>query len=447
MAFLGKDPDTPGTELPAYLDRFTIDELVGLIDHLRSPYRIQHAFYVHHAQQAIKRKKEYFRWSTDRLARHTDPLGSLVDPYEFLTGREAEDKRVVAHEFDFNGIWQEVKVSHPKLGVVRTDLFAEEDLWDKLGLPGDPNAPFAALDLDADSPYTDLEEQRQLELRGLEQFSVIDKSEFEPSDQGVDCAELAAIVTKWKNLQGADTEEIKRQLGLLTASNGATFLDHVLWLYDKYKIGKIGLDLLNISFMRDGLAVKIASRIPVIGIPSQIGVPTTFTALLRIAPAITIPLTLWLKTLEAQTQADKVWENTGKLTAVRQWLRELILQTFRADFPDGLKIDLGWFGSTVPHVDRYYEEQRDEDGVFFSFVWSVARMKQGFDEGVRLMEHATDEILERADDAVEEVLRGLDLDSCEVKVLVDAGLLDLRGFRGQVVRAIANDLLAKLPKV
>lgn len=447
MAFLGKDPDTPGTELPAYLDRFTIDELVGLIDHLRSPYQLQHSFYLHHAQQAIKRKKEYFKWSTDRQAGNTDPLGPLVDPYESLTGRETEDKRIVAHEFDFNGIWQEVKVSHPKLGVVQADLFAEEDLWDKLDLPGDPNAPFAALELDADSPYTDLEEQRLAELQGLERFSVIDKSEFEPTDQDLSCAELAAILTKWKDLQGADADEISRQLGLVTASDGATFLDHVMWLYDKYKIGKIGVDLVNISFMRDGLAVKIASRIPVIGIASEIGVPTTFTALLRIAPAITIPLTLWLKTLEAEAEADQVWENTGKLTAVRQWLRELIVQTYRADFPDNVHIDLGWFGSTVPHVERYYEEQRDEDGVFFSFVWADGRMKKGFDEGVRLMEKAYEEILERADDAVDEVLRQLDVDSCKAKVLVDAGLLDLRRFRAQVVRAIATDLLAKLPKV
>ena len=56
--YLGLVPDTPGTELAAYLDRASIDELVSLIDYLRAPYRSEHSFYIHHAQLAIQRKKE-----------------------------------------------------------------------------------------------------------------------------------------------------------------------------------------------------------------------------------------------------------------------------------------------------------------------------------------------------------------------------------------------------
>lgn len=200
MAFLGRDPDTPGTELAAYLDRSTLEELLGMIDFLRSPYRPEHSFYIHHAQQAIKRKKEYFRWLMDRFATSTDPLGPLTDPYESLIGGEAEDKRRVVHDFDFNGIWQEVKVSHPKLGIVNVDLFADEDLWTKFGADGNPGDAVAGLDLEADSPYADLDEQRQVELAGLEEFSTIDKSAFEPVDQGLSCEDLAAILTKLRDL-------------------------------------------------------------------------------------------------------------------------------------------------------------------------------------------------------------------------------------------------------
>lgn len=451
MAFLGEDPDTPGTELQAYLDRFSLEDLIALIDHLRSPYKDWHSIYIDHAQQAIRRKKEYFQWWQERNG-EIALVQPLVDqPYSELRPGESEDKRSLVYDFNFNGIWQEVKASHRSLGTFQQDLFAEEDLWEKFR-PGEglPTRGAAVPELEPDSPYTDLEELRALESQGLEEYFTTDKSIFEPAEEeGLSCEELAAVLTRWKELQGTDAEEMKRLLGLEVAADGKSFLEYILELYEKFKISEILMasNLLNMALLKDGLLVKIASRIPVIGPPTALGTPTLFTSLLRVLPAITIPLTMWLKTVEAQAETAQVWENTGKLTAIRQWLRQLILLTFRDPFPETIQIDLGWFGSSVPHVERYYQEQRDEYGLYAAHVFAPDRMKKGFDEGVELMEQATDEILEKADEMIAMALREWELDSCKIKVLVDVGILDLNELEARVIRQIARMLLDKLPKV
>jgi hypothetical protein len=156
---------------------------------------------------------------------------------------------------------------------------------------------------------------------------------------------------------------------------------------------------------------------------------------------------MWLKFLGAQAEADQVWENTGKLTAIRQWLRQLILLTIHDTLPDSLVIDLGWHGSSEPHVERYYQEQRDEYGSYSAFVWAPDRMAKGFNEGIRLMEQVGQEILDKADEMIADALREWNLDSCRIKVLVDVGLLELTKIKAQAVRQMAGLLLDKLPKV
>jgi hypothetical protein len=450
MGFLGQDPDTPGPELPAYLDRLSLDELMELIDHLRAPYRDWHSFYIHHAQQAIRRKKDYFQWWQARYRDIAMAQPLFHQPYSELEPGEGEDKRALVYDFDFNGIWQEVKASHPSLGVFQQDLFAEESLWEKFRHTEDISDRSAVAEVEAESPYTDLEELRRLEAQGFERYFATDKAQFEPAeDSDVSCDEFRAILTRWKELQGTEAEEMKRLLGLEVASDGKTFLDHILHYYQKFKITEILMltNMFNMAFMRDGILVNLASRIPIIGAPTALGTPTVFTSVLRVLPAITIPLTMWLKFLGAQAEADQVWENTGKLTAIRQWLRQLILLTIHDTLPDSLVIDLGWHGSSEPHVERYYQEQRDEYGSYSAFVWAPDRMAKGFNEGIRLMEQVGQEILDKADEMIADALREWNLDSCRIKVLVDVGLLELTKIKAQAVRQMAGLLLDKLPKV
>ncbi len=446
-AVVGQDPDSPGPELAATLDRLTTDELIDIIDHLRSPYRAAHSIYIHHAQQALRRKHSYFAWwqSLYREAMLTEPL--VRHPYAELDPIERDDKRALAYDFAFNDVWQEVKASHPALGTFTIDRFAEEDLWAKLGRTEDLSVRVAGPELDPSSPYTDLDELRAQQTAGLEPYYSTDKTMLEaPDDAEPSCADFAAAIARWKELQATatDSAEIERLLGLHVTADGKTFADHAKWLYGMFKLGKMLPDLKNLTFMTDGIAVKIVSKIPYLGVPSALGVPTVATILLRAAPALTIPLTIWMKQLAEEEVANQIWEAVGKVTAIRQWLRRAQDLTFATPFPERLEIDLGWAGSASPHIERYFQEQREEYGRYSPFVFAPDRMKKGFDEGVALMATVGPALVDQAAAAVTEVLRELQLDACKVKVLVDARFLDLAAMRAQVVRALTRSLLDKV---
>jgi len=446
LANLGEDPDAPGTELAAYLDRFTIDELVDLIDHLRSPYKAAHSYYIHHAQQAIKRKKDHFQWSQARLAGSDDPLGPLVDPYETLLGSEAEDKRPLAYDFDFNGIWQEVKASHRSLTPVQQDLFvfAEEDLLKKLDLDLPDRASLETTD--PDSPYANLDELRRLEAAGFERYYEAIKASVDPlEDGGLSCEELKTVLSRWKETQGKEAEEIKRLLDLETASDGKTYSDHIHELYEILEAVHTGITLFDIVYLEEGIMHRVLHRIPLLGTPTGLATSTAAMEIFEFFLVVKIPYDLWMKTAEAEEEADQASENAGRMTAIRRWLRELIEQTKRPDFPDHVAIDL-----STKSVQAWYLQEQEDERVSFAFpFYDLDRAEKGFEEGVQLMERARalDSMLERAEDAINDVLAELNLSPCKTKALVDLGLIDLRKLRAEVVREVAKTLLAKVPKV
>jgi hypothetical protein len=213
----------------------------------------------------------------------------------------------------------------------------------------------------------------------------------------------------------------------------------------------MAMALNNMSLLKDGLLVRVASKIPGIASVSAGGAITTSTtlALLRVWPAIGIPLSMWLKFLKDQVKTEQVWEDIGKLTAVRQWLRQLELLTFSRenDFPDEVSIDLDYISAEPYFVGRYFKEQLDEYGLYSQFIFAPDRMKKGFDDGAKLMEDAGREILSKVDEMIEEVFRSWKLDSCKIQVLNDAGILSLKSIKAHAVRQLTRILLDKLPKV
>jgi hypothetical protein len=452
MAYLGTSPDCPGTELPAYLDTLSIEDLTDLMDHLRAPYRPGNCYTIHHAQQALKRKKAFLDWF---LQRHpeaaTVPL--IEDDYVELPLHEREELRTVAYAFDFSRFWAEVKASSPSATAFQDDLFAEEDLAQVLRIPADVIASRAAPeDAESDSPYTDAAELRALERGGAEAFFATEKFTFEPpeADPGLSCAEFAAVIAKWQALQSESVEDIEAALGLLKTKDGKTYLQWAAQIWDMSFPVRMGLALNNMSLLKDGLLVKLVARIPGVVAVGAEGIVTSSIglALLRIWPVIGIPLRLWKEFLMEQQKTEAAWEMIGKVTAMRQWVRQLEGMTFRTVFPDTISINVSTPTSVHPYfIGRYYDELVAEWGRYFSFIFAPERMKKGYDEGVRLMDAALPDILAKAEEAVAEALSEKDLDACKIKVLADAGLFDAKAAKALAIREITRVLLEKLPKV
>ena len=61
------------------------------------------------------------------------------------------------------------------------------------------------------------------------------------------------------------------------------------------------------------------------------------------------------------------------------------------------------------------------------------------------MEQVGPELVAKADEAIADALRQMDLDACKTKVLVDAGVLDVVGMRAEVIRALASRALDEVP--
>ncbi len=457
MSFLGISPDTPGTELAAYLDRLSLDELAAVIDHTRATYKPTYALYLHHAQQALRRKKGFGEW----LRQREPDFASAVLPsgmsYSELSLSEREDKRAIAYDFEFNGSWHEVKSADPPATPAQNDLFAEERLGPKFRIPEEALVQRTKLpNLVPDSPYTDLEELRTLERIGFAPFFSVEKHTFDPVKEkdGLSCEEFAAVIAKWKEVAHLTPDEIRAILDAQRTSTGESYLDVIQQLGSHYSLlrnmGKLvelfklpPIPVTTYSISKE-VAKHVVKRVPLL---ARIAL---LSALFEVAFVFEIPFKMWMKFLEAQEDAARAWENKAKLTAVRQWLSELLDLTYlhESDFPDRIDIDISPPVSAEPYyIGRYYAQQVNDHGRYFRAIFAPEAMKRGYDKGAELMPAVGTEILRQADEAIGDVLQGMELDSCKISVLNDAGFIDLTKLKALVVRQLTRALLDQLPKV
>lgn len=449
MSYLGQHPDTPGTELAACLDRFSIEDLVSLIDYLRAPYKPQHAFYIHQAIEALTRKKTFRDWHSQHEP--IDPNAVLVaqPSHAELSRGESADRDEHSYSFDFNDIWREVRASDPPLITVQADLFAEEDLARRLGIsPEEILARAPPPDLDSDAPFTDVAALREIARAENGRFFATEKSLIE-SRVDHDCQELGAALVAWKEVGHLDAESIRWILGQRKTAKGTSFLDIVMDLKSKYGFLKNMLKLAELAKLPSLPSKKWLAELIIKDVPFLSRI-TLLTTLFQMEFVITVPMGMWFDFMERQEEAATVWENVGRRTALRQWLTLVKLFTFahETDFPDTLPTDVSTPVSDRPYyIGRYFEQQVEDYGHYSPLFLMPDRMQKGFDAVQAELPRLAERLIGAGYDSIDDVLRAAGLDSCKVKVLLDADLLDLRRIRALIVRQVAEMLLDKLPKV
>ena len=453
LAYLGCDPDTPGPELAAYLDRFSIDDLVSILEYLRSPFKPGYGFYLQHVQQALCRRKGFRTW----LQQHSPINPDAVvpnDPYLDLSLSERDDYHALSYVFDFNKVWAEVKSSNPTTWQLQTDLFDEEDLAEKLQIPDEAIIKRTALpDVYPDSAVSVIEDLRALEKTGFEKFFSADKNVIErvtDSSPSSSCAEFEAIVAKWQAVKDLEPEGMREALEREKLPDGKSYYDVLKGLktYVKawFKIAddlKIpGIDWVVMS--KKDLAKLILKKVPFFYRIASL------QAILEIEFVFTIPFAMWLDIVEKQQEMRDIWYTVGRITVIRQWLRRLIDLTFRKenDFPSQIVIDVTTsLGTDVYYLSRYKWEAFEEGNIPNSFIPAPDRFKDGFDDQAAAMDRLGDEILRVADESVGDLMRESDLDACKLEVLRKAGVFDIRQIKALVIRELARQLLDKLPKI
>jgi hypothetical protein len=458
------DSDEPGVELVAYMDRHTIDELLDLIAYLRSTYKPSFAIYIYHAQQAIQRKRVDFpKWFSE----HFDKNNVLwpENPVE-LTLSENDDRNAMGYAFDFDAHWSEVKAgAFNPLTVPQTDLFLEEPLGPKMGIPDDPNNPGInpcsnpTLSLDDESPATDQDELKQFELASaqlaklaatnVEKNSIVDRP---PDDTQTGCDDFKKVLETWKQVQGLPPDQILERLNLQETAEGKSYFEIILGLGEHYNFVAHMAELTELIHLPTVptnaylLGKLVAKRIPFLAHN------VLLHALFEIDLVIMIPWELWKQFLEEQERAEEMWKNLGKLTAIRRWLGRLILATYFNTFPDNVDdLYLGllqYAGSAEYWVAHFVDEQIENGSTNpLRVVFFPDEFKQEYDTAARNVSSLWIDISKNADAAIDELLHQLNFDGCKIQALIDAGLLDFKKIKGEVVRQLARGLLDKLPKV
>jgi hypothetical protein len=444
---LGADPDLPGPELLSYLDNRSFDEVADLLDHLRNPYRPEHTPYIYHAIQALQRKRGYLRWKEERLdiIGHRDDalFAAVLFPYEGLEDLETVDKQAFVYSFDTNKYWAEVKAANPPTTPVLDDLFTEQ----VLAFPPD-QLPFFG-EIEPDSPATDLERMRALGAQGIDQFFATSKFTIDvtPPLPDTSCAQFKELVDLLKSLQGLSEEEIEAVL------NDTTLFGEVS-LFTFYGAPKPLMWLLafwNMSGADPTLGETILAklgRLPMAGLGTS-GINRLFVLVARSMPLfaiLTLAGDLYWNFLKEQANALERSEQIGKVTAIRQWLRKLIVttRTQENDFPTTLALDIG----TDP-MAAYLAEMKAQYKRFGEPVppLGLDRLRKGFEEGAKLVEAHANEVLSQTDRIIDYALMQGGLDACKIQVMRDAGIIDPSKARALVMRQFADAMLRIMPRI
>jgi hypothetical protein len=227
-------PDTPGTELAAYFDRLHPDDLLSVVEYLRTPFKPGNSLYIDHAQQALKRKRNFPEWMFAQHPEFTGPgAPALLDESEWeLSPSERDDKSESSYPFKFNAAWFEVKAAMPTVTVIRNDLFLEEDLAQTLKLQNDS----ALLDPETDSPVIEVQPPSAFEARFASSPSASDKGVFDEPDDlpDADCLEFEAAVTKLIAVKDLDPDQILTVLKTEKTTGRNRYYDLLKGVVSKY---------------------------------------------------------------------------------------------------------------------------------------------------------------------------------------------------------------------
>jgi hypothetical protein len=442
LARKGRVPDTPGTELAAYLDRLTLDDLDGLLAYLRANYRAAYAFYVDHAQKAMQRKRDYLTW----YRTHVDQQNTVLDDYSILRPGEKDDLKDVAFDFDFNDNWREVKVSSPYVTATEDDLFADEDLRSKLDVQGTWICGNAV----PDSPYTSRDDAKAAEVPGNEKYfqSSPDKSLYEPPPAPVDggCANFKAAIEKWKELRDADTDpEIEKQELEKEGLDGESYYKKIQETLEPFHLSLevsdaiFGTKIEPYVWITEHLAEHVASE--ALADALEVGAAVGEYAFVFFGP-----FEMWLHAAEANLEGVNLSEALGEILAIRLWIYRLADMTVtQVPFPATVSIDVG--GEDA--FDDAWEEVHARDYPYgdIKYRYSPDDMKRGFVFAGPRFAKIGPEIVVQADKAISERIAALGLDPCRLKVLTDIGLLDLDVLRRKTINGFCQALLEALHKV
>jgi len=438
----GRVPDSPGTELAAYLDRFTMDELDGLLAFLRATYRPAFAFYVRHTQQAMMRKRDFLTW-------HESHMGNAVlDDYTMPRPGENSDLSAVAFPFEFDDNWREVTSGSKYVVPVESDRWEEDPpLRTALSVNGtwicDSSVP--------DSPSSSRTADRAAQLPGHEKFfaHTPDKSLFEPPPprREDDCGDFRKAMEKYKELRDGGMAPDLERVELEKAEPGEE--SNYTKIKETLEPIHIGTEVVEALFdakiepyakLAEWVGEKLMHHgFEALGEGFELG-----AAVGSIALVFTIPFEMWMQAVEANLEGVNNSEAIGEVTAIRLWVHKLQdLTVTQVPFVDSSSIDLGGADTAMQNYLDLKAGEHPFDNV--RYVYAPDDLARGYVFAAEKFAAIGPQIVVQADIAVSERIAEIGLSPCKIKVLTDVGLFDLDEIRRKQISIFCDAVLESLP--
>lgn len=408
-AVYGVNPNTPGTELMAYLDNYSREELLDVMHFLRNPYKAEYAFYIHEVQQAIARKFDDKEWFAFMVLQDNDlKNNSLHFPvWNSLNTIEKEDYLKHAYE-DNEDLWKEAKASSVK-EEFDIDLFEEKRL---------PYEAEEVIDLPSEnSPYLNPNLPRRKPLPPPHFFGKESVYVREPLDN-LNCQQFKIAVDILKVNMGKSREEIEKIFKQTTITT-----DHSLYDY-----------MSSDSYMN---SFELAYNLLDIFTPSTTSSNIFFRGLAKLMDSkvgFGLGLFFMYKSIESFVTIDygepmldgaKKSKRNGAITGLK-YGAEMINQIIKAHKINGTpikesyKLINGALDARDAHLFFFNKPDKYFDIMFQN--WREA-YEEGYKLGIDIISTRLNEILNSYWKIFREYAAKRGLTDCQLKILLQSGLL------------------------
>lgn len=429
--FQGSDPDNPGTELMAYLDNHSLEELYDLIHFLREPYKEDHAFYIYMALEAMERKSGFLTWPVKKEVDEKRKNVPLLRAWDELSDLERADKEKYAYYF--SNVWREAKASTSRDKEFTVDLFEEKKLPFPSEILGEVMEP--------DTPESDPEilEKDSNNPKGVPDPSpeYFDKETVfqEVKREDLSCQKFKKALEIIKQNKGKKWEEIEKIFRDTKIDDSNTLYDYFTsnYGYNSFELASQILEFFSPYASDSGtivgtLGTFAESRLVFAG---------------SVFFAIAGPLLMMKDILGEISKGEQVYKRVGIITGLKQgnaMIMEIIFDYNNHSVPIGTSYDL--LSKAPNHIEAYKTFTGDTRVLILMSEFLDAH-EEGYKIGLKEVNQALNEDLSKYMSLFKQFVMEKGLKECQFKELLNSGLID----ENMVKRAILRGLHTQISKL
>ena len=431
--FQGSDPDTPGTELMAYLDNRSLEELYDFIHFLREPYKEEHAFYIYMAQEAMKRKAEFNTWPVkveEDERRKSDPI-YIYPSWAMLNDVERDDKEKYAYLF--SNVWMEAKASTSRNKDFNDDLFEERKLpfpAETIGKVVEPDTPEneeEIMEQDPNNPQSVPDPPQEY----FDKEMVFEEIRHED----LNCKKFKEALEIIKQNQGKSWEEIERIFKETRVSETSDTLYNYLTSNYAYSSFEIANEVLQM-FSPYASGTGIVGRLGMLANSRFVFAGSVFFA-------IAGPALMLKSILDEVSKGKENYKRAGVITGFKEGKEKIgeIIYKYNAH--------------RIPIADNYdlLSDARDHKVAYIDFTGErripfpmaefIEPHREGYEIGLKEVENALNEDLRKHMSIFKEFVLNKGLKECHFKELLNSGLIDDNMVKRAILQGLFNQISTK----